>query len=138
MADRPALPRKSHSLGSKAQMSPCLACELDKLILRYLGSVRGADILSALTNTAANMDEKSIPKGEPLVTSEMLTSAWNCVGMNHLAGYDQRDAHEFLHGFLDNMSKHDQEFHHRVAVAVGRVDSGTNQSSYRGTCSDIV
>jgi hypothetical protein len=33
----------------------------------------------------------------------MLTAVWRCGGMSHLAGYDQRDAHEFLHGFLEIM-----------------------------------
>lgn len=137
MADRPALPRKFQSTDSSSRMSPCLACELDKLILRYFGSARGVDVFSAVTDAASNMEERIIPKGDPLVTSEMLTSAWNCGGMNHLAGYDQRDAHEFLHGFLDNMSKHDQEFHHRVALAVGRADSKTNKNSYRGECTFV-
>ena len=34
--------------------------------------------------------------------------------MKHLAGYDQRDAHEFLQAFLNTMKKHD---HRCISVA---------------------
>jgi ubiquitin carboxyl-terminal hydrolase 22/27/51 len=63
-------------------------------------------------NKDTNKDTKALEekesfsrvKGEPLVTTEMLTAAWKC--MSHLSGYEQRDAHEFLHGFLDVLGKH--------------------------------
>ena len=116
----------------------CLACELDKLILRYLGSARGVDVFSAVTNSIATrqslLHNGSLRKGSPLVTAEILTSAWNCGGMNHLAGYDQRDAHEFLHGFLDNMGKHDRLYRNRIATATGRAAPNNNgKDSRHGT-----
>jgi hypothetical protein len=30
--------------------------------------------------------------------------------MSHLAGYEQRDAHEFLHAFLENLGKHIRQY----------------------------
>lgn len=89
----------------------CLASELDKVFLSYYGSSIGVDVLSLLAmDCAASIQENSsvymsgpveTAKGEPLVLSDMLTAVWRCGGMSHLAGYDQRDAHEFLHGFLE-------------------------------------
>mmetsp|Transcript_21914 Transcript_21914/g.27947 ORF Transcript_21914/g.27947 Transcript_21914/m.27947 type:complete len:714 (+) Transcript_21914:80-2221(+) len=52
--------------------------------------------------------------GLPLVPSELLASAWKVGGMRHLAGYEQRDAHEFLQAFLDTVGKH--EGRHRKLV----------------------
>jgi hypothetical protein len=110
---------------SKSLLAPCLACELDKLMLCYLGSARGVDVLSCVLVTAENATtawgrakEQDVIKGEPLAPSEMLASVWKCGGMEHLAGYEQRDAHEFLHGFLDNMGKHDREFQNRITNAI--------------------
>jgi ubiquitin carboxyl-terminal hydrolase 22/27/51 len=88
-----------------------LACELDKVFLCYYGSAKGFDVLPvlALDGVEAKIQEPvgcdfrraKIAKGEPLVIADMLTAVWRCGGMSHLAGYDQRDAHEFLHGFLE-------------------------------------
>jgi uncharacterized UBP type Zn finger protein len=113
----------------------CLACELDKLMLRYFASARGVDVLSAVTD---DTQESAVVQGEPLIASDMLTSAWKCGGMNHLAGYDQRDAHEFLHGFLDSLNKSDCDYRKRIARAVSfaqqpKVPGGESKTpSYRG------
>ena len=121
----------------------CLACELDKLMLRYFGSSRGVDVLSAVTEdkiSAPAMSEiKPGIRGDPLITSDMLSCAWNCGGMSHLAGYDQQDAHEFLHGFLDSLSKSDHAYRNRITRAVSLAQppktpgtSAKASSSYRG------
>lgn len=108
-------PKVSGVLGTSAttgKVDVCLACELDKVFLQYFGSAAGFDVMSILRNNAAlpsvkgliasqHTSSNAVITGEPLVTAEMLTAAWNCGGMGHLAGYDQRDAHEFLHGFLE-------------------------------------
>jgi ubiquitin carboxyl-terminal hydrolase 22/27/51 len=88
-----------------------LACELDKVFLCYYGSAKGLDILPVLANgrqdskiqelSSCELKRATIVKGEPLVIADMLTAVWRCREMSHLAGYDQRDAHEFLHGFLE-------------------------------------
>ena len=99
----------------------CLACELDKLMLRYFGNSRGVNILSAVSNeqTIQMTDNiKPAVPGEPIITSDMLSCAWQCGSMSHLAGYDQRDAHEFLHGFLESLSKSDHAYRNRVTRAV--------------------
>ena len=108
------------SAGSSGNLSPlfaaapneiCLASELDKVFLSYYGSSIGVDVLSVLAmDDAASIQANAsvyisgpaeTVKGEPLVLADMLTAVWRCGGMSHLAGYDQRDAHEFLHGFLE-------------------------------------
>mmetsp|Transcript_46320 Transcript_46320/g.54121 ORF Transcript_46320/g.54121 Transcript_46320/m.54121 type:complete len:1447 (-) Transcript_46320:174-4514(-) len=43
-------------------------------------------------------------KGFPIIPSRLLTAIWKCDGMAHLAGYEQRDAQEFLQALLDTMS----------------------------------
>lgn len=90
---------RSGGVGTKKD-KVCLGCELDKLMLQYFGSSNGIDMAPCL-ETDSKASCVPVFKGEPLVTAEMLTAAWKCGGMSHLAGYEQRDAHEFLHGFLE-------------------------------------
>ena len=80
----------------------CLGCAMDRLMLQYFGSARGVNALALLKE-----GEEGEPqlRGYPLAGSEMLLTTWKCPAMAHLAGYEQRDAHEFLHGFLDSLSK---------------------------------
>jgi ubiquitin carboxyl-terminal hydrolase 22/27/51 len=115
----------------------CLACEMDSLFLEYYGRSTGRNVvgiledLSGSTKTSvaelfaeiSSRDEECMAKGEPLVTASMLHAAWKSSGMHHLAGYEQRDAHEFLHAFLDLMGKHICE--HRA-----RVDSAINMARF--------
>jgi len=102
----------------------CLACEIDKVLLRYLGSSHGVNLLKAIESNAAGSLDSSVTssyasaRGEPLVCAELLATAWKCVGMSHLAGYDQRDAHEFFHGFLDGIHKYDLEYQKRIHKAL--------------------
>jgi len=117
------------SKGKKTAESVCLACEMDKLFLRYKSSALGVNVLSAVSpsstdssrggggaNRSAAGGAKATPviQGDPLVTADMLTAAWKCGGMKHLAGYEQRDAHEFLHGFLEILGRHMQHYRSRV------------------------
>ena len=110
----------------KVIKSSCLACEMDKLFLAYFENTHGLKVTSLLdksTETSPdpehvtagiedNGDQFEKTKGEPLVTSDMLTVAWKCI--SHIAGYEQRDAHEFLHSFLDVLGKHMRLFRVRV------------------------
>lgn len=109
--------------------SVCLACEMDKLFLRYLGSAVGLDVLSAVNSVSPRSEKEAenglsakkegpLIKGDPLITADMLTAAWKCGGLNHLAGYQQRDAHEFLHGFLEILGKHMRQYRVRMYAAV--------------------
>ena len=125
------------SAKAKAKIkSVCLACEMDKLFLRYVGSTKGIDLLSIVDTTAlystvkkaelnasssSNKNEVVGIRGSPLLTAEMLTASWKCGGMNHLAGYDQRDAHEFLHGFLEILGKHMRQFRDRVHAVMNSI-----------------
>lgn len=100
----------------------CLACELDKLFLSYLSISRGIEIQSALS-----MNPKASPqpvsKGEPLVISDMLTSAWMCKGMTHIAGYAQRDAQEFYLAFMETLGHQARIFRQRVHKTINSVRS---------------
>jgi Ubiquitin carboxyl-terminal hydrolase len=145
--------RKKVVRPTKAAQEPvCLACEMDRLFLRYMGSALGLDVLSAIDSMTAphsNDAETNAPsrpeissfQGEPLLTADMLTAAWQC--MNHLAGYEQRDAHEFLHGFLDTLGKHMKLYRIRMAKAVNTARpanvylSGDGPVQY-GTCDTVV
>jgi hypothetical protein len=100
---------------------------MDKMFLSYFGSTIGVDVTSlmpeetqrgkrgfTLASNEAGSGPAEMRKGEPLVTHGMLTAAWKCGGMDHLAGYEQRDAHEFLHGFLDILGKHTRQYRERM------------------------
>jgi hypothetical protein len=111
--------------------SICLACEMDRLFLMYYGSTVGKDIIGAMAE-AANpplakgdglFEEKIVIKGDPLILSDLLTAAWKSGGMDYLAGYDQRDAHEFLNSFLDLIGKHSRLHRERVYTSINTAKS---------------
>jgi hypothetical protein len=120
---------------SKAH-SVCLACEIDKILLDYVGSSMGIDVRQALldvclperriflqasTKKASSTFNTPIKQGEPLAPTEMLAATWVCKGMEHLAGYEQRDAHEFLHGFLEALGKHTQLYREKMYKMISTV-----------------
>jgi ubiquitin carboxyl-terminal hydrolase 22/27/51 len=107
----------------KVVKSACLACEMDKLFLAYFENTHGLNLrklLGQLSDTSRHKTKLGGAldavfdkvKGEPLVTSDMLTVAWKCI--SHIAGYEQRDAHEFFHSFLDVLGKHTRQYRVRV------------------------
>jgi hypothetical protein len=116
--------------------SVCLACEMDRLFLSYYGGTVGNDVFVPIEESSQNLlsghadvspffspGEVVVPieKGDPLIISDLLTSAWKSGGMNHLTGYDQHDAHEFLDSFLDVLGKHIMKFRNRIHSAVTKV-----------------
>ena len=116
----------------------CLASEMDKLFLEYYGSSIGFDVLSLIQSTKGGCGSgtgvdtitNSISgspavsqQGQPLLLTDMLRSVWSCRGMKHLAGYDQRDAHEFLHGFLETLGKHTQRHQNYIDFAVKYIEA---------------
>ena len=119
--------------------SVCLACEMDRLFLHYQSKSSGVNVFKAMQDlvhqssraSAATVDlvfdplavlrntddgadgavVERVIQGEPLMAQkDLLTATWNCKQMAHLAGYDQRDAHEFLHAFLETLGQHTQNF----------------------------
>lgn len=106
----------------------CLACEVDRLFLQYFGSSIGRNVARAvsaqpnpvdryrysvsplLTSEGHSSKTEADLRGTPLVTTSILAAAWKTSGMDHLAGYEQRDAPEFLHAFLDTVGKHSGEY----------------------------
>lgn len=129
--------------GNKQQpLSVCVACELDRLFLQYYGSTVGRDVISSVVDaTGPPSDDvagggtsgETITRGEPLITSDMLTAAWKSRGMDHLAGYEQRDAHEFLNSFLDLLGKHTALHRDRIfsAINTGAPDNAIVPASDR-------
>ena len=120
----------------KVESEVCLACEMDRLFLSYYGAASGNNVFPPIEESSQNLllghsgasssfspSEIVVPieKGDPLIISDLLTSAWKSGGMNHLTGYDQHDAHEFLDSFLDILSKHTVKFRNRVHHAVTKV-----------------
>lgn len=117
------VPTSDSSKAKKSAESICLACEMDKLFLRYTSSAIGVDVMAAVSSTTgatagAKQETTAVVQGDPLVTADMLTVSWKCGGMKHLAGYEQRDAHEFLHGFLEILGRHTQHYRSRMYRAI--------------------
>ena len=119
--EAPVSPSKSNHHGN-SQGGICIACEMDRLMLEYYGSTIGhsniieaineapsppSSLLTPLADSTSTCNNKC---GTPLVPSRLLAATWKSGGMKHLAGYQQRDSHEFLSAFLDIMSKHDRHF----------------------------
>jgi ubiquitin carboxyl-terminal hydrolase 22/27/51 len=120
----------------------CLACELDKLMLNYFDSSTGHKtrlLVKSVANdleTSSNDDADRIDvTGEPLITTSMLTAAWKSV--THLAGYEQRDAHEFLHAFLDALGKHTHTYRLRVNASINVVPGNSLDSNFDPKKQDI-
>jgi ubiquitin carboxyl-terminal hydrolase 22/27/51 len=140
---KPAPPSaRDSSAKAKARLKTvCLACEMDKFFLRYMGSAQGVDLLSIVDASPSNSTTSTLSfteaqsssrtkdcvliKGSPLLTTEMLAASWKCGGMNHLAGYEQRDAHEFLHGFLETLGKHMRQYRDRVRATINAIQTST-------------
>lgn len=53
--------------------------------------------------------------------------------MRHLAGYDQRDAHEVLHAFLDNLGKSNQKYNEMIQLSLKSLQSEVEEG-----CTDKV
>lgn len=111
--------------------SECLACEVDRLFLSYYGSTIGGDMSLAIDESSSELfndpspeneytlnDSLEFERGKPLIISDLLTTTWRSGGMKHLAGYEQRDAHEFLNSFLDLLGKNTQQHRDRVHACI--------------------
>ena len=116
----PSSPVKSNCRGQNEHegIGICLACEMDRLLLEYYGSTIGQNAIAAVgegpslsssfASGAADAVSGSKRCGEPLIPARLLAATWKSKGMKHLAGYQQRDAHEFLSAFLNIMGKQDR------------------------------
>ena len=112
----------------------CLGCEVDKVFLMSFGSAVGRNAIALISmnpfgrgtspmltsrhSKPRHPDNSELTtrllKGDPLTLTDMLTAVWKCKGMAHLSGYEQRDAHEFLHAFFDVLGKHMTQYRARV------------------------
>lgn len=122
-----------------------LASELDKVFLRYFSSSIGYDAFSVLDKTSkpkkhqpnalSNKDSNHISisfyQGQPLLLSDMLHAVWNCQDMRRIARYEQRDAHVFLLGFINNIGKGIEKYYDMVHNAIGdmRIDRNSIHSN---------
>jgi Ubiquitin carboxyl-terminal hydrolase len=127
----------------------CLACEVDRLFLQYFGSSIGRNVARAvcaqpnpvdryrpsvspmLTTEGKSSKSEADLRGRPLVTTSILAAAWKASGMDHLAGYEQRDAPEFLHAFLDTVGKHSGEYRKLIQSmrSKARPSNATNETN---------
>lgn len=120
----PSSPLKSNCGGQGEGAGICIACEMDRLLLEYYGRTIGDDVIAALeegpslsSSCVSSTADAAFGRrcGEPLVPARLLAATWKSGGMKHLAGYQQRDAHEFLSAFLDSMGKHDRHCSNIIA-----------------------
>jgi hypothetical protein len=126
---------KAKDMNSKAgQSAICLACEMDRFCLSYLGNTIGEDLNLTLGDACRNLIPPGISgiippisktskttivkKGSPIDIANILTNVWQCGEMKHLAGYDQRDAHEFLSAFLAEIGKDIVKYRERVYKSI--------------------
>ena len=127
--------RKTKDTNTKASLSTiCLACELDRFYLSYLGNTIGENLNQVLADSCRSLippgisgiippipkANKASPfqKGSPMEIGGMITSSWKCGGMKHLAGYEQRDAHEFLSAFLAEIGRNIVKYRERVHKSI--------------------
>jgi len=127
--------RKTKDMNAKADLSTrCLACEMDRFYLSYLGNTIGEDLNQILADSCRNLipqgisgiippipkanKASSFEKGSPMDIAGMITSSWKCGGMKHLAGYEQRDAHEFLSAFLAEIGRNIVKYRERVHKSI--------------------
>jgi ubiquitin C-terminal hydrolase len=86
-----------------------------------IGSMLGINNNTSRTlPTAASSAVATVQQGDPLITADILAETWKCTEM---AGYAQKDAHEFLHAFLDVVGKHARRFRAQVYQCIHSVDS---------------
>ena len=127
---------------AEPKQSTCLACELDSLFLKGFGSLIGKDVVGALVepnDPSRRFEVVSIDKGMPLIPSDFLTAAWKSGGMDHLSGYEQRDAHEFLLALLNLIGKHTNAHHARIQANLDlALPFGTNPVKHKEVDGDIV
>ena len=137
---RKNLSQKDNESSEKEKVeSKCLACEMDSLFLSYYGSTIGKDTSVAIDEASSQLfhdppndnefilnNTAELEKGEPLIISDLLTATWMSGGMKHLAGYEQRDAHEFLNSFLELMGKNTRQHRDRIYASINtaRDDNG--------------
>lgn len=88
-----------------------------------------ASSLDAMVDTSPKTKMAFVP-------SRMLTEAWSCGDMNHLAGYEQKDAQEFLQAFLNNMGKQMKFFSEQIFSLRSQGRSATMSSARRQDDSD--
>lgn len=86
----PAACAKAKAMLHPPALGPCLACELQSLFL-----------------AAFSRDGGQVPLQDPydpLVPHRLLHAMWSHASGEHLAGYEQQDAHEFFIALLDAVS----------------------------------
>ena len=132
----------------KERDTVCLASEMDKFFLHYQSQSCGINVAKAMKDLATKAASVStlspsmlsdpllmlresgggdgavverMEIGEPMVAQkDLLAATWKVKEMSHLAGYDQRDAHEFLHAFLEVLGKHAVSFRKLVAQTLSK------------------
>eukprot|EP00554_Chaetoceros_debilis_P015129 CAMPEP_0194118556 /NCGR_PEP_ID=MMETSP0150-20130528/36075_1 /TAXON_ID=122233 /ORGANISM="Chaetoceros debilis, Strain MM31A-1" /LENGTH=850 /DNA_ID=CAMNT_0038809981 /DNA_START=83 /DNA_END=2635 /DNA_ORIENTATION=- len=129
----------------------CLACEMDRLMLRYYSSANGIAVCPLIDDaidpsiTANAIVDSGIScnapdshatitshiqsqKGMPVNPSDFLVAAWKSNDMLHLAGNEQHDAHEFLQAYLGIIDKDCKRFRKSITKPLDTNIPGTIKS----------
>jgi len=87
----------------------CIACEIQTL---FETTFIGDSIQSkhhSIFSRIAEFTPINCTRPKTLVPANLLYAVW--MHANHMAGYEQQDAHEFLIAILDGIGKHQDLFH---------------------------
>lgn len=119
--------QKSMNLRGSNLKDSCLACELDRFILKYYGSTQGLDMspfiselelpVKPIVKTSLDTEEKQREKGIPMDISDLLFTSWKKKEMSTFACDDQHDCHEFMQVFLDTIDKDCKEYQDSIFAA---------------------
>jgi uncharacterized UBP type Zn finger protein len=112
---------------------------MDLIFLQSFGSSVGHDVVAELDGKPAVEGER----GVPLIPSDLLTELWKQPEMDHLKGYEQRDAHEFLQAFLDIIAKHSKAYEKLLDTNLSVIDPSakddeSQEKKSKKASSDIV
>lgn len=119
--------QKSMNFRGSTLRESCIACELDRCILKYYGSTQGLDMspfiselelpVKPVVKTSLDIEEKQREKGMPMDISDLLFTSWKKKEMSTFACDDQHDCHEFIQVFLDTIDKDCKKYQDSILAA---------------------
>lgn len=144
-----AATKKSKILAGK---NICLACEMDRVLVKYFDRSNGLALDSALLQlnsqqreTLSSSDllwrQATDSRGEPMALTNLLAKSWKTKSMEHLKGYKQQDAHEFFHAFLEKIGKDTVALNQKICDeidVVARKSVGDVCDLFRGTMRSVL
>jgi ubiquitin carboxyl-terminal hydrolase 22/27/51 len=114
-----SLDSTSSSSSDSGFRQQCIACELSKLYARLEDCYDHSK--TEVTSSVA-------------LPSNLLFAVW--MHANHMAGYDQQDAHEFFISLLDGLGSHLEKYH-SIVHSTRLVEGSTNKYVFRGIANQL-